>query len=163
MSVNRPGNDLHTGTRAAKGAGGTGARQEGVGAPGARFCVPSDLAAFVVAHTVTEVAAALGMSRHTAYRLREGYWPRDVRAILSHWDGYKGRSAQQQGRWLLRRVYPGGAVLHAGRTWSARGLAVRVGQSLAVARTVDGVLLAQTLDLPAQRLVLEPMALPSVC
>ncbi|MBS0401098.1 MAG: hypothetical protein JSS18_01235 [Proteobacteria bacterium] len=106
--------------------------------------------------TVTEVARALGMSRRTAHRLRDGYWPRDARGILAYWESFKGRSASQVSSWFLRRVYPGGVVLHAGGHWSAHGLAVRVGQQLAVARS-DGGLLAQTLELPAQRFELVPM------
>ena len=144
------------GTSAANGGGSTCARVEPSNAPQALFSQPVDLAAFAAAKPVREVAAALKISRATAYRLAEGYWPRDSRALLDAWETYKGRCAHQTSGWFLRRVHPGGVVLHAGYRWSAHGLAVRVGQQLAVARSTDG-LLAHTLDQPAQRFELSPI------
>ena len=149
------GNDLHRGTRAAKGLGGTSARVGSVNAPVARKGAPADLVAFLHAKTVTEVAAALETSRKTAYRLRHGYWPDDARRILSAWQAYKGR-ADAQGGWFLRRVHAGGVVRHAGREWAAHGLSACAGRTVAVARTADG-LLAQTLDMPPERMALAPV------
>ncbi len=157
MAANAAGNDLHRGTRAAVTPGNTSACLRPKNAPEALFSAPPDLLAFVQSKTVTEVARALGMSRRTAHRLREGYWPRDTRGILACWEEYKGRSAQQQSGWFLRRVHAGGLVRHAGLEWTAAGLAMRTGQTLAVARAVGDALLAQTLDLPSQRLELVPV------
>lgn len=115
---------------------------------------PADLAAYLGATSVRDAATALKVSRATAYRLKEGYWPADARALLKAWQGYKGRSAQRQSGWFLRRVYEGGMVRHAGHVWTAHGLSVRTGELLAVARTEDGTLLVQTLELPAERFTL---------
>lgn len=157
MAANAAGNNLHRGTGAAVLAGDTSACLHAQNAPEAPFSAPPDLQSFVQSKTVTEVARALGMSRRTAHRLREGYWPRDTRGILSYWEAYKGRSAQQQSGWFLRKVYTGGIVRHAGMEWTATGLAACTGQTLAVARAVGNALLAQTLDLPPQRLELAPV------
>lgn len=157
MATNAAGNNLHRGTGAAVAAGDTSACLQAQNAPEAPFSAPPDLQAFVQSKTVTEVARALGMSRRTAHRLREGYWPRDTRGILAYWEAFKGRSAQQQSGWFLRRVHAGGLVRHAGIEWTATGLATRTGQTLAVARAVGDALLAQTLELPSQRLALAPV------
>lgn len=157
MAANAVGNDLHRGTRAAVTPGNTSACLRPKNAPEAVFSAPPDLQAFVQSKTVTEVARALGMSRRTAHRLREGYWPRDTRGILAYWEAFKGRSAQQQSGWFLRRVHAGGTVRHAGLEWTAPDLEIRTGQTLAVARAVGNALLAQTLDLPPQRLELVPV------
>jgi len=135
----------------------TGAGVQAANAPEGAVEVPPDLHAFVQSKTVTEVARALGMSRRTAHRIRLGYWPGDDRALLAAWATYCGRSAQQQSGWFLRRVHAGGLVRHAGIEWTATGLAARTGQTLAVARAVGDALLAQTLELPSQRLALAPV------
>lgn len=156
MAANAAGNDLHRGTRAAVVPGNASACLQPKSAPEAVFSAPPDLQAFVRSKTVTEVARALGMSRRTAHRLREGYWPRDTRGILAYWDAYKGRSAQQKSRWFLRRVGANGQVRHAGQGYTCGSLAARTGQTLAVARSTGG-LLAQTLELPSQRFELTPV------
>lgn len=146
------------GTRGANDEGSTCARVEPSNAPQALFSQPADFAAFVAAKSVREVAAALNVSRATAWRLAKGYWPGDVRALLDAWEAYKGRSAAQQSGWFLRRVHELGVIRHAGREWTAHGLELRCGQTLAVARRADG-LLAQTLELPPLRLALAPVEL----
>lgn len=144
------------GTSVANDGGGTSARVEPLNAPQALFSQTADLAAFVAAKSVREVAEALKVSRATAHRLRHGYWPADARRLLDAWETYKGRSAAQQSGWFLRRVYKLGVIRHAGREWTAHGLELRCGQTLAVARHAGG-LLAQTLELPPRRLVLAPV------
>jgi hypothetical protein len=106
---------------------------------------------------VTVLATALSMSRKTAWRLSKGEWPKDTRKVLAAWATYKGRSADRQSGWFLRRVQQGGTVLHAGRVWTAQTLALRTGQTLAVARCSAGELVAQTLDLPSVRMSLVPV------
>lgn len=148
---NEPGNNWHRGTGSKVGLGDTSACVQTQNAPDGCFSAPPDLLAFVHAQSVTEVARVLGMSRKTAWRLRGNHWPRDTRSVLRAWQSYKGRNAQQQSGWFLRRVYAGGLVRHAGLSWTANGMAVRTGQTVAVARTDANTLLAQTLDLPAER------------
>ncbi|MFC3305512.1 helix-turn-helix domain-containing protein [Ottowia pentelensis] len=108
--------------------------------------------------SVSEAADALGLTRRTVYRLRDGYWPRNASNILSAWRACQGELADRASRWVMRRVYPGGMVLHARRWWTADGLAGRTDQSLALARTSEGQLLAQTLELPPERLLLREVA-----
>ena len=158
MGLNGAGNNLHRGTRAADAPGGISACPLDQNAPAGVLPPPADLQAFVQTQTVTEVANVLGMSRKSAWRLRSGHWPRDTRSVLGAWEAYKGRSAQQQSNWFLRRVHSGGLVRHAGLDWTAPGLAMRTGQTLAVARAVGQALLAQTLELPPLRLELAPVA-----
>ena len=74
--------------------------------------------------------------------------------LLAAWQRYKGRHSVVASGWFLRKVYAGGQVRHAGHAYTATGLAARTGQLLAVSRSADGGLLAQTLDLPAERLSL---------
>lgn len=155
MARKEDGNDLPTATSDDGGAVDAMACPVVANGPGGCFHAPPDLMAFVRDRTVTEVARALGMSRRTAHRLRDGYWPRDTRGILAYWEAYKGRTASQQSRWFLRRVQAGGLVLHAGAAFSAPGVDQREGQTLAVARSTAG-LLAQTLELPSARFELLP-------
>lgn len=150
MASNKPGTDLEAGTRPAKRRAGMSHRPREENALQGRFGMPGDLAAFVRESSTTDVRQALGVGQSTVMRLRAGYWPQDARKLLAAWEAHKGRSAQQRSGWFLRRVYPGGVVLHAGGRWSVHGLAVRVGQQLAVARSSAG-LLVQTLELPSQR------------
>lgn len=118
---------------------------------------PADLMAFVAALSEREGARALGLSRGSVGRLRQGYWPDDPRKLLTAWQRYKARQARAVGGWFLRKVYPGGLVRHAGHTYTATGLAAHTGQLLAVTRAADGGLLAQTLNLPAERIALAPV------
>jgi hypothetical protein len=115
---------------------------------------PADLLHFVGALSVADAVRALGLATGTIHRLRHGYWPGDPRKIIKAWDRYKGRHGIVSSSWFIRRVRPGGLVRHAGRDYTATELAARTGQLLAVARDAAGGLLAQTLELPAQRLPL---------
>lgn len=115
---------------------------------------PADLLDFVHAQSVRESANALRLSLGTIHRLVQGYWPADPRKILQAWSAYKGRAGRIASSWFLRRVRSGGIVCHAGKQWSGQRLATRVGELLAVARAEDGGLLAQTLELPPERLPL---------
>lgn len=157
MAMNAAGNKKHRGTSPVVAVGDTSACLGAKNASAGLLGVPPDLVAFVQSQTVTEVACVLGMSRKTAWRLRNNHWPRDARSVLAAWQAFKGRSAQQQSGWFLRRVHAGGLVRHAGLEWTAPGMAERTGQTLAVARAVGDALLAQTLDLPSQRLALAPV------
>ncbi len=114
---------------------------------------PADLAAFVRSHSNRAVAAMLGVGLGTANRLKQGYWPADSRKIVQAWTAYKGRTAQRATSWFVRRVSVDG-VRHGGKWYTASQLAGREGELLAVARVADGELLAQTLELPAERIVL---------
>ncbi|MDO5623797.1 MAG: hypothetical protein Q4G71_03820 [Pseudomonadota bacterium] len=111
--------------------------------------------AFACDGSVREAANALRLSLGTIHQLRAGYWPDDARRILRAWADYKGRTGRISSSWFLRRVRAGGCVLHAGREWTGVGLARRVGELVAVARMPGGELLAQTLEIPAERLPLE--------
>lgn len=148
-------NDLHKGTSPEPGAGYTHARVDAKNALKAVFALPPDLLAFAHTASVSDVAKVLYTSRRTAYRLRQGYWPADARGLLAAWDSYKGRIAQRQSGWMLRRVEQGGSVRHARKIWVAPALAVCTGQTVAIARINTTRLLAQTLDLPTQRFELQ--------
>lgn len=137
--------------------GGTHATPRGKNAPQALDRQPDDLAAFVTGTSLREVAAALKVSRTTAHRLQAGYWPADHRAIVRAWSAYKGRAGVVASSWFLRRVRPGGLVRHAGHDFSGPQLAARTGELLAVARAAGGDLLAQTLELPPARMLLQPV------
>ena len=115
---------------------------------------PSDLLEFLGGLSLRDAARSLGLSKGTVSRLREGYWPTDARKLLASWQRYKGRHSVVASGWFLRKVYAGGQVRHAGHAYTAAGLAARTGQLLAVSRSADGGLLAQTLDFPAERLSL---------
>ena len=119
---------------------------------------PQDLLDFVRAQSVRDAAQDLGLSRGTVHELRKGYWPADPRKIMQAWNRYKGRRSIVASSWFIRRVRPGGAIRHAGHDYTAPRLAARTGQMLAVARASDGTLIAQTLELPAERLPLVPVA-----
>lgn len=117
---------------------------------------PTDLSEFLRAGSVRSVADALRLSPGTVHRLRSSdYWPDDPRRIMRAWSDYKGRTGRIASSWFLRRVHPGGLVRHAARAWTGIGLERRVGELVAVARMPDGALLAQTLELPPQRLPLQ--------
>lgn len=120
--------------------------------------MPPDLLNFVRAHSVRDAMAALGLAVGTVHRLRQGYWPSDPRKIVEAWSQYKAKRGMEVSSWFLRRVRAAGLVRHAGVDYTAPLLAARTGQLLAVARADDGGLLAQTLDMPAERLLLVPVA-----
>jgi len=119
---------------------------------------PPDLLGFLHERPVGEAAGALGLARGTVHNLRNGYWPRDPRKIISAWRVYQAKMGVVQSSWFMRRVYAGGVVRHARCEWTGAGLAGRTGQFLAVVRTRDGALLAQTLELPSERLLLREVA-----
>lgn len=114
---------------------------------------PPDLAAFVRSNSNRAVAAVLGVGQGTVTRLKQGYWPADSRKIARAWDAYKGRSVARATSWFIRRVAPDG-LRHGGKLYVAPQLAGRAGELLAVARAADGGLLAQSLELPAERFTL---------
>ena len=160
MTAFASGNDLHTDCSPANSPGGTSAAvRTGSGVYGPAL-PPPDLLAFAQQTPVAQAAQDLGLARKTVYRLRQGYWPSDSRKILSAWAQFRGRTAQQASSWFLRRVHVGGVVRHAGREFTAHGLAARTGELLAVARTAGGGLLVQTLELPTERLPLAPVDAP---
>lgn len=115
---------------------------------------PADLAAFVRSHSNRAVAAVLGVGQGTVTRLKQGYWPADSRKIVQAWSAYKGRNVQLSTSWFMRRVAADGGLHHGGKRYQALQLAGRAGELLAVARAAEGGLLAQTLELPAERFVL---------
>ena len=137
------------------GRGAATASPRGKNAPEGPKSAPPDLMAFLAASTLSGAVDALRLSRPQISRLRSGYWPTDARKIVSAWDRYKGRTTERQSGWFLRRVQPDGTVLHAGQAWAAPGLALRTGQTLAVARSAADALVAQTLDLPSERFALQ--------
>ena len=126
-------------------------------AASARNSPPAELLAVVRDGSVRQAADALRLSVGLIHQLRAGYWPDDPRRILRAWAAYRGRTARVESSWFLRRVRAGGVVPHAGRRWSGVGLQQHVGELVAVSRMPDGALLAQTLELPAQRLPLEAL------
>lgn len=139
--------------RAANAAGGTHASPAPKNRSNTPIFAPAELLHFVRESGASDVARELGLTRATVYRLRDGYWPSNPANILHAWARYKaGRGVVDS--WFLRRVRPGGLVRHAGQDYSAPGLPARTGQMLAVARAADGSLLAQTLELPAERIAL---------
>lgn len=150
-------NACERGARAERGLGDTSMPDGYCNARDGRFCLPSDLAAFITRQPVREIARTLGIGIGTAHKLRHGQWHQDAQHLLDAWRNCKGRESS----WFLRRVHTGGIVRHAGRAWAALGLAERVGQTLAVARAADG-LLAQTLDMPHERLALVPIDVQAI-
>lgn len=114
---------------------------------------PADLAAFVRMSSTREVASVLGVGHGTVTRLKQGYWPADSRKIVQAWDRYKGRSVRRATSWFIRRVSADG-LRHGGKVYGAAQLAGRAGELLVVARVTDAELLAQALELPAERFVL---------
>lgn len=152
------GNDLEGARSPASGRGGVSACPSASGRLFGPVSAPPDLLHFVRAYSVREAGAALGLAVGTVYRLRQGYWPGDPRKIVDAWSQYKASRALEVSSWFLRRVRESGLVRHAGRDYTAPRLEARTGQLLAVARAADGGLLAQTLELPAERMPLAPAA-----
>ena len=148
--------DLDGGSSRSSGAAGISACIEPAKGLYGPVSAPPELLDFLCAQSVRETALALGLARGTVHRLVKGYWPNDPRKIVLAWSAYKGRAAVVASSWFLRRVRLGGVVRHAGGDFSAPRLAARTGQMLAVARDRDGGLVAQTLELPAERMPLIP-------
>lgn len=151
MTFNASMNDLDGAAGVAMGLGSTSASTGHKNAPAGQQSAPADLLAFVQGQSTAEACRALGLAKGTVHRLRHGYWPEDSRYIEQAWSAYQARTGRIASNWFLRRVRDG-LISHAGQQWSAPGLALRSGQLLAVARGGDGSLLAQTLELPAERL-----------
>lgn len=149
---------IHLGpTSAANAGGGICAGPASSRRPSGPLSAPPDLLVFVRSLPVSDAVRALGLAAGTISRLRHGYWPADSRKIVKAWELYRARRGVVASSWFLRRVRPGGVVCHAGRHYTALQLAARTGQLLAVAREAAGGLVAQTLELPAERLPLAPV------
>lgn len=154
--------DLHTGTRGADGLGGISAAADRKNGSEADFSDWENLLAFVRGRAVREAAQLLGLERTTVHRLLRGYRPRDPRKIMKAWATYKGVEQRPASSWFLRRVRSGlvgggiGLVRHGRFEYTCPELGARVGELLAVARGHGGGLVAQTLQAPAERLVLAP-------
>ena len=147
-------NILDRAPSAANAVGGTHASPAPKNRSNALESAPADLMHFLRETSVGDVARDLGLTRGTVYRLRDGYWPADPSKFLQAWGRYKASRSIVDSSWFLRRVRAGGLVRHAGLDFTAPSLPARVGQMLAVARAADGSLLAQTLELPAERIAL---------
>ena len=158
VAASGPGDLLGGGCRPSKAVGDTSASVEAKPRLYGPDCAPSDLIHFLRESPIGAATRALGMAHGTVHRLRHGYWPSDPRKIMQAWNRYKGRRSIVASSWFIRRVRPGGAIRHAGHDYTAPRLAARTGQMLAVARASDGTLIAQTLELPAERLPLVPVA-----
>lgn len=135
---------------------GTSAPRQALARPRGPQSAPSDLLSFVGSCSEAQAACILRLSKGTVSRLKAGYWPADSSKIMRAWNDCKARRGVIVSTWSIRRVRAGGVVRYAGRVYSAARLAARVGQSLALARDADGRVVAQTLGLPAERLLLEP-------
>lgn len=154
MSLDAAMNDLDGDRRLESPPAGTCASAGGMkGSYGPRFAPPA-LLAFAQGQPARAAASALGLSVGTVHRLKQGYWPADSRWIMLAWEKYLARRSVVSSSWFLRRVRDGGLVRHAGAHYTSVQLSARTGQLLAVARNADGELIAQTLELPAERLSL---------
>ena len=158
MDANMPLDAFDTDCCPDKVLGNTSAAVAPVGGLCGPAFAPDGLLDFVRAQSVRDAAAALGLSRGTVHELRKGYWPADPRKIVQAWSAYQGRAGVVASSWFLRRVRPGGVVRHAMLDYTAHQLAARTGHKLAVTRSNDGSLLAQTLELPSARMPLVPVA-----
>lgn len=147
-------NDLDAGCRRSDGMGGISAASGSDIASCGLLQPPAELAEFVRNSSVRDAVQALQLAQGTVHRLRNGYWPSDARKILRAWEAYKGRTGATAKRWVLRCVYPGGVVRQGRHVYTAQQLGVRVGELVAVARSVDGGLIAQPLELPLERFAL---------
>jgi hypothetical protein len=148
--------DFDPGTRAERARGATSGAAAAPKRASGPDSAPADLLAYICTAPQLEAVRTLGLSKGTIHNLARGYWPSDSRKIMRAWQRYKGSHGVVASGWFLRKVYAGGLVRHAGQAYTATGLAARSGQLLAVSRAADGGLLAQTLDLPAQRVSLAP-------
>ncbi|MBC7215678.1 hypothetical protein [Extensimonas vulgaris] len=151
-AANASTHDLHAPGSAENVCGNTKVATDALRASCGVLSCPPDLTDFVHAKPLSEAARALNLTRWTIRRLRNGYWPRDAGNILSAWACYKAEKAVVTS-WFLRRVRAGGVVRHAGAEFGAPYLTSCTGQMVAVAR-MGHDLVAQTLELPAQRFTL---------
>lgn len=126
------------------------------------YSVPPDLREFLRNHTVTEVAELLRIGKGTASRIKRGIYPHAPTTLIRRWEALRVDGAVQVGTWALRRVMACAAVheavLWGGVLYSGAGLHGMRGRQIAVAPMADGGLLAQTMDLPAQRFALVALA-----
>lgn len=124
-------------------------------------CLPADLRAFLRNRSVTEIAEVLQLGKGTASRIKRDIYPHAPNKLLKRWEVARAAGTVPVGTWVLRRVMADAtahqAVLFDGTLYSGAGLLGMRGRQIAVARTADGGLLAQTLDLPAQRVPLGPV------
>lgn len=124
-------------------------------------CLPPDLRAFLRNRSVTEIAELLQLGKGTASRIKRGIYPHAPNKLLKRWEAVRAAGAVPVGTWALRRVMADAtvheAVLWGGVLYGGAGLFGLRGRQIAVAPTADGGLLAQTLDLPPQRLPLVPI------
>lgn len=121
-------------------------------------CLPPDLRAFLRNRSVTEIAELLHLGKGTASRIKRGIYPHAPHKLLKRWEAVRAAGAVPVGTWAIRRVMADAtvheAVLFDGMLYSGAGLFGMRGRQIVVAPTADGGLLAQTLDLPPQRLPL---------
>ena len=158
MAAFAAGDDLDTGCSRGTGVGDASACPAPMRGLYGPVCAPPELMDFLRAQSVRDAAHTLGLARGTVHRLANGYWPADPRKIMRAWSAYQGRTGVAGTSWFIRRVRAGGVVRHAGQDFTAHELAARTGRMLAVTRLKDGRLLAQTLELPSQRLPLLAVA-----
>ena len=125
-------------------------------------CLPPDLRAFLRNRSVTEIADFLQLGKGTASRIKRGIYPHAPTKLLKRWEAVRAIGAVPVGTWALRRVLADAmvhaAILYDGALYSGAGLQGMQGRQLAVTRTANGGLLAQTLDIPPERLQLVPVA-----
>ena len=115
--------------------------------------IPPDLAAFLSMATARQASATLGATGTQVRQLRAGEIGVPPR-VLGRWLACRARYLVPCAPWQVRRVDAQGAVRLAGRRYASPALQPRAGQQINVALLADGRLLAQTLELPAQRLPL---------
>ncbi len=152
---NAQGNDLHTGSgpqsQWAAASGPSPLKKRLAGPKSA----PPGLLDFLAQVSVSEAAEALGVSRKQVHRLRGGYWPADARKVVASWEAYRGRSAVVASSWFLRRVQNDALVRHGAHVYTGHRLGEHAGRLLALARTAEGQLVAQTLGGQQRMLVLD--------
>lgn len=146
---------LHRGSSPQRTPAGATAWVEGSEGLEGRNSAPANLLAFVRCRPERDAAEELGLSRKQIQRLKGGYWPQEPRKILEAWSAYRGRGGATANRWVLRCVYPDGVVRQGRHVYTAQQLGARVGELVAVARSVDGALIAQPLQPPMERFALE--------
>jgi hypothetical protein len=149
------GNDLHSGCGPESARGGATALTRANNRLSGPQSAPPALLAFLNEVSVSDAADALGMSRKQVHRVRHGYWPADSRKIMAAWVAYQGRSAAVASSWFLRRVQADARVRQGAHVYTGPRLGEHVGKLLALARTVDGGLVAQTLGGQPRLMVLE--------
>ena len=149
------GNDLHSGCGPQSARGGATALTRANSRLSGPQSAPPALLAFLDEVSVSDAADALGMSRKQVHRVRHGYWPADSRKIMAAWVAYQGRSAAVASSWFLRRVQSGALVRQGAQVYTGPRLGEHVGKLLALARTVDGGLVAQTLGGQPRLMVIE--------